>query len=153
MKVWRDADGVLCRTLTGHAHWINTLALNVDYALRTSCFAAENDCRYPGDAEVTISEGFLLRAVGVQLISRHIKAQNLAKKRYEAALRGGPERLVSGSDDFTLFLWEPSEKKQPVGRMTGHQQLVNQVLIFHEQFFLCIVTLCNNSLFFNLLHF
>ena len=28
-------------------------------------------------------------------------------------------RLVSGSDDFTLFLWTPTEDKKPLCRMTG----------------------------------
>jgi ribosome assembly protein 4 len=36
--------------------------------------------------------------------------------------------LVSGSDDFTMFLWNPGESKKPVARMTGHQQLINEVL-------------------------
>ena len=31
----------------------------------------------------------------------------------------GPEKLVSGSDDFTLFLWEPEDNKKPLARMTG----------------------------------
>lgn len=53
MKVWREEDGVLCRSLTGHAHWINTLALNVDYVLRTGGFEPENGCRRPqSDEEV-----------------------------------------------------------------------------------------------------
>jgi len=26
---------VLCRSLEGHAHWVNTLALSTDYVLRT----------------------------------------------------------------------------------------------------------------------
>jgi ribosome assembly protein 4 len=34
--------------------------------------------------------------------------------------------LCAGSDDFTLFLWDPSNQKQPRARMTGHMQLVNQ---------------------------
>lgn len=34
--------------------------------------------------------------------------------------------LCAGSDDFTLFLWEPSTQKQPLARMTGHMQLINQ---------------------------
>ncbi|KAG2243560.1 hypothetical protein Bca52824_094599 [Brassica carinata] len=44
-----------------------------------------------------------------------------------------PERLVSGSDDFTTILWEPSVSLQPKQKMvtgtrlTGHQQLVNHV--------------------------
>ena len=29
------------------------------------------------------------------------------------------EMLVSGSDDFTMFLWNPSESKKPVAQMTG----------------------------------
>lgn len=61
--------------------------------------------------------------------------QALAQKRYESALKGSTERLVSGSDDFTLFLWEPAEKKQHIARMTGHQQLVNQVNFFRMQSF------------------
>ena len=39
----------------------------------------------------------------------------------------GEEFMVSGSDDFTLFLWNPSKSNKPVCRMTGHQQLINQV--------------------------
>lgn len=38
------------------------------------------------------------------------------------------ERLVSGSDDFTMFLWNPAEEKKPLARMTGHSALVNEVL-------------------------
>jgi hypothetical protein len=39
-------------------------------------------------------------------------------------MRGNaPERLVSGSDDFTMFLWEPTISKQPKARMTGHQKV------------------------------
>lgn len=46
---------------------------------------------------------------------------------YKEATGGQAERMVSGSDDFTMFLWKPSESKQPVARMTGHVQTVNQV--------------------------
>lgn len=31
-------QGVLCRTLQGHAHWVNTMALSTDYVLRTGAF-------------------------------------------------------------------------------------------------------------------
>jgi ribosome assembly protein 4 len=47
--------------------------------------------------------------------------------RYDAATKGQPERMVSGSDDFTMYLWTPSASKQHVARMTGHVQTVNQV--------------------------
>lgn len=35
--------------------------------------------------------------------------------------------MVSGSDDFTLFLWNPTEDKKPLARLTGHQQPVNHL--------------------------
>ena len=38
-----------------------------------------------------------------------------------------PERLVSGSDDFTLIFWHPTENKRPIKRLTGHQQAVNHL--------------------------
>lgn len=38
IKVFRASDGALCRTLLGHAHWVNNLALNTDYVLRTGPF-------------------------------------------------------------------------------------------------------------------
>lgn len=38
IKVWRTSDGVLCRTLEGHAHWVNTLALSTDWVLKTGPF-------------------------------------------------------------------------------------------------------------------
>jgi ribosome assembly protein 4 len=38
-----------------------------------------------------------------------------------------PELLVSGSDDFTLFLWDPEKSKKAITRMTGHQQPITQV--------------------------
>ena len=28
----------MCRTLEGHGHWVNTLALNSDYVIRTGAF-------------------------------------------------------------------------------------------------------------------
>lgn len=38
-----------------------------------------------------------------------------------------PERLLSGSDDFTLLLWHPTVDKRPIKRLTGHQQAVNHI--------------------------
>uniref|UniRef100_A0A183E832 WD_REPEATS_REGION domain-containing protein n=1 Tax=Gongylonema pulchrum TaxID=637853 RepID=A0A183E832_9BILA len=55
------------------------------------------------------------------------KCQNEALRRYEKAKGSYGEILVSGSDDFTLFFWKPAEEKKSKTRMTGHQQLVNQV--------------------------
>lgn len=38
IKMWRAEDGALCRTMTGHAHWVNNLTLNTDYVLRAGPF-------------------------------------------------------------------------------------------------------------------
>jgi hypothetical protein len=48
-------QGVLCRTLQGHGHWVNTMALSTGYTLRTGAYD-------PADADVGL--------VGVQGLSR-----------------------------------------------------------------------------------
>uniref|UniRef100_A0A8C6IU11 Notchless protein homolog 1 n=1 Tax=Melopsittacus undulatus TaxID=13146 RepID=A0A8C6IU11_MELUD len=114
IKVWRSQDGVLCRTLQGHAHWVNTMALSTDYVLRTGAFEP---------AEATINPQDIRGSCKLSI-------PGLYKTRALSSLSQGqePERLVSGSDDFTLFLWRPAEDKKPLERMTGHQALINQVL-------------------------
>jgi ribosome assembly protein 4 len=87
---------VLCRTLQGHAHWVNTLALSTDYVLRTGAFEP---------AEFGKSQKSLTPE----------EAQLKAQQRYDAIRQIGPERLVSGSDDFTLFLWQPENEKKHIG--------------------------------------
>ncbi|XP_073875113.1 notchless protein homolog 1 isoform X2 [Macaca fascicularis] len=111
IKVWRAHDGVLCRTLQGHGHWVNTMALSTDYALRTGAFE-------PAEASVNAQD--------LQGSLQELKERALS--RYNLVRGHSPERLVSGSDDFTLFLWSPAEDKKPLTRMTGHQALINQVL-------------------------
>jgi len=115
IKVWRASDGVLCRTLAGHAHWVNTLALSTDYALRTGAFDPADKTKQHA------AEG--LDADGLK---------NLALKRYQTLTSSSSssecvERLMSGSDDFTLFLWSPEKESKPIARLTGHMQLVNDV--------------------------
>ncbi|CAH0715449.1 unnamed protein product, partial [Brenthis ino] len=107
IKVWRADDGILCRTLEGHAHWVNTLALSTDYVLRTGPFHPILDRFDSTNDKNTL--------------------QQRALERYEKTCPKGEERLVSGSDDFTLFLWLPEKEKRPLARMTGHQQLINDV--------------------------
>nr|XP_022919817.1 notchless protein homolog 1 [Onthophagus taurus] len=109
VKVWRAKDGILCRTLEGHAHWVNTLALNTDYILRIGPFDPVKD---PNDTK---------QNDGVE------KLKEFAYTRFKSIVQVCGERLVSGSDDFTLFLWDPEKEKKPLARLTGHQQLVNDV--------------------------
>ncbi|KAL2642599.1 hypothetical protein R1flu_010186 [Riccia fluitans] len=104
IKVWETTQGKLVRELKGHGHWVNTLALSTEYVLRTGPFD-HTEKAFKSAEEI----------------------KQAALKRYNAAKRDSTERLVSGSDDFTMILWEPAVSKQVKARMTGHQQLVNHV--------------------------
>ncbi|TPX30361.1 hypothetical protein SmJEL517_g06047 [Synchytrium microbalum] len=106
IKVWEASSGKLVRTLEGHAHWVNHLALSTDFLTRTGPF----DHTLPEFANAE-------------------EAQQAANKRYKESRTTAthPERLVSASDDFTLYLWSPTESKQPIARLTGHQQPVTHV--------------------------
>ncbi|KAJ3358546.1 hypothetical protein GGF32_000324 [Allomyces javanicus] len=105
IKTWSANDGKLVRTLAGHGHWVNTMALSSETLLRTG----------PYD-----------HASAGKKWSNATEAAEVARERYRTGHKGA-ERLVSGSDDFTLFLWTPSASKQATTRMTGHQALVNHV--------------------------
>ena len=36
--MFASIQGILCRTLQGHGHWVNTMALCTDYVMRTGAF-------------------------------------------------------------------------------------------------------------------
>uniref|UniRef100_A0A8W8K6B0 NLE domain-containing protein n=1 Tax=Magallana gigas TaxID=29159 RepID=A0A8W8K6B0_MAGGI len=78
IKVWRAEDGVLCRTLQGHGHWVNILALSTDYVMRTGAFDPANANIVPQDSQESAEE-----------------LSKIAKERYEKAKGTGAERLVS----------------------------------------------------------
>lgn len=99
IKVWSGDDGRLLRTLSGHGHWVNTMTLSTEALLRAGPF------EFP-PKKPTLTPSQVLQ-------------------RYQQQHKGS-ERLVSGSDDFTLYLWNKDESK-PLHRMTGHQALVNCV--------------------------
>ena len=94
----------LIRTLTGHAHRINTLALSCDYVCRTGAYE-HNNVKFADPTAM----------------------YDAAVERYQRMCGAAQERLVSGSDDFTLFIWTPLESKQPLSRLTGHAQAVNHI--------------------------
>ncbi|KAK1259214.1 hypothetical protein QJS04_geneDACA010205 [Acorus gramineus] len=104
IKVWETSQGKLIRELKGHGHWVNSLALSTEYTLRTGAYDHTRK-QYSSSEEM----------------------KEAALERYKKMKGSAPERLISGSDDFTMFLWEPSVNKQPKARLTGHQQLVNHV--------------------------
>eukprot|EP01133_Synstelium_polycarpum_P009859 gene9859-11520_t len=105
IRVYNTTEGKTIRVLEGHAHWVNTLALNTDYVLRTGPFD------HTGKRFDTVEES------QARALERYNEIKNDQKG----------EILVSGSDDFTVIIWNPSTTKTPVSRLTGHQQLINLV--------------------------
>nr|AFJ24805.1 notchless-1 [Schmidtea mediterranea] len=111
IRVWRAEDGVLCRSMKPHSHWINSISLNTDYAIRIGAFNPMYE-----STKTNIN---------------NLDAEELQKRAlliYNTARRNGAERMVVCSDDNTLSLWKPEESNKAIcGRMTGHQNVVNDV--------------------------
>lgn len=114
IRVWNSENFSLVRELKGHAHWVNHLTCSTDFALRTGYFDPSSSSPEPE----SLSD-----------------KQSLALSIYQKLL-GKQERLASCSDDFTLFLWTPSTSSSSTSRMTGHQQLITQVLFSPSGHFL-----------------
>lgn len=113
VKVWSSTTGQMLRELKGHGHWVNTLALNTDYVIRLGAYIHDSKGNRPKFAKGE---------------NEKKEKREAAKQRYAEQIQVcGGERLLSGSDDFTLFLWKPSEDAKPIQRMTGHQKVVNHV--------------------------
>ncbi|KAM6591552.1 hypothetical protein CsatA_014157 [Cannabis sativa] len=104
IKVWETSEGKLIRELKGHGHRINSISLSTDFILHTGAF--DHTGKQYSSAE---------------------EMKKVALERYNKMKGNKPELLVSGSDDRTMFLWEPFVSKQPKTRITGHQQVINQV--------------------------
>ncbi|EAU35338.1 hypothetical protein ATEG_04891 [Aspergillus terreus NIH2624] len=107
IKVWNATNGTLVQTLNAHAHRVNHLALSTDFVLRTGYH--DHTGKVPeADADKVAQ----------------------AKRRFEQAATINNkivEKLVSASDDFTMYLWEPESSNKPVARLLGHQKEVNHV--------------------------
>ncbi|AMD22536.1 HHL234Cp [Eremothecium sinecaudum] len=108
IRCWdMNAGGKCINILKSHAHWVNHLSLSTDYALRIGPF--DHTSVKPSSPE---------------------QARASALKNYEkVAKRNGAveEFVVTASDDFTMYLWNPLKSNKPITRMTGHQKLVNHV--------------------------
>ena len=107
VKIWDANKGTLISTLSAHAHRVNHLALSTDFVLRTAYH--EHTGIIPPTTEAKIAK---------------------ATERFEKAATINNEiveRLVSASDDFTVYLWEPSNSSKPLARLLGHQEKVNHV--------------------------
>jgi ribosome assembly protein 4 len=111
VKVWSPDAGTLEKSLTGHAHRVNTMSFRTDYVVRTGCYAVEE----PGESR------FDLKTVDIG------DAIAKAQIRYQAVVNAGQDRLVTGSDDTCLILWNPGAKKPVIAKMTGHNAVINEV--------------------------
>ncbi|RFU30598.1 hypothetical protein B7463_g5755, partial [Scytalidium lignicola] len=107
VKVWNSKDGTLAHTLSAHAHRVNHLALSTDFVLRTGYHDHSGKIPASDDEKVAKAKELFLKAATIQ---------------GEVV-----ERLVSASDDCTMYLWEPSKGTKPLARMLGHQKQVNHV--------------------------
>jgi len=112
VKVW-DTAGRMIRSLKGHGHWVNTMTISTDAILRTGCYDHTR-----------------------KTFETNEERQQYALERYQKVIGKDHERLVTGSDDFTLYLWNPYTSKKPVQRMTGHQNLINSVAFSPDGHFL-----------------
>lgn len=112
IKAWDvSANGKCIQTLKSHAHWVNHLSISTDYALRKGAFDHDSS-----------------RSTAKKLTASELRLR--AKEAYEKVANIGgkmSERLVTASDDFTMYFWEPLKSSKPICRMTGHQKLVNHV--------------------------
>lgn len=116
VKIWNNSNGTLAHNLTSHAHWVNHLALSTDFVLRTAYH--DHTGEIPATEEAKIAK---------------------AKQRFEKAATINNElieRLVTASDDFTIYLWEPSKSEKPVARLLGHQKQVNHVTFSPDGLFI-----------------
>ena len=115
------------KTLHGHSHWINTMALNTEYILRTGCYDYEN---IKGNDYLLFSEK-IKKLNYEQKISHALNRYNNFKQKINSS-----EKLVTGSDDNTLILWDQKISNKPLIRMVGHQGIVNDVKFSPNAFYL-----------------
>lgn len=83
------------------------MSLSTDFVIRTGAFD------HTGHVPATFEEGIK------KALDRYRKARRSAG--------GDAERVITGSDDFTMFLWDPEKSTKPLARLTGHQKLINYV--------------------------
>lgn len=116
VKVWNATTGTLAHNLTAHAHWVNHLALSTDFVLRTAYHDHTGDIPPTHEAKVAKAR------------ARFEKAATIDGKIVE--------RLVTASDDFTMYLWTPSFTTKPLARLLGHQKQVNHVTFSPDGLFI-----------------
>ena len=115
IMIFDAKSGSAIKTLTSHAHWVNHLALSSEFVLRTGH-------RDPTMSHSSLASNDLLGPASQKsaALDRFQKASRFQGKT--------TERLISASDDHTVFLWdvsEPTMLKKPITRLHGHLKPIN----------------------------
>ena len=139
IKIWNSKTWKCLHTLSTHTHWVNHLALSTDFALRTSYH--DHTGKVPDTVENKIQK---------------------AKARFEEAARHEGtlvEKLISASDDNTIFLWDPSgisgdsnASVKPVARLLGHQKQVLHVSFSPDGLYIASASFDNSVKLWNARH-
>jgi ribosome assembly protein 4 len=152
IRVWileNNTRPKIVRVLSGHGHRVNSLALSCDYVCRTGAFSHANatfatreemfeaaKTRYEafrngaGEGATTNSQSSTSSSSSSSSSSSGDgdgDGKTAAEGEDRLAFSSASERMVSASDDFTIFMWDPEHSKKPVGRMTGHVQAINHI--------------------------
>lgn len=107
IRVWDVTSGRVQHILKDHAHWVNHVALSTDFVNRTGYY--DHTRNVPATDE---------------------EKREKAKARFEkAATVAGEitEKIITASEDNTMYLWEPEKSTKPIARLMGHQKGVNHV--------------------------
>ena len=140
-------QGVLCRTLQGHGHWVNTMALSTDYALRTAAFdPGDRSLEHTGIMGMTCTSAELeavteyassgcgrAGGIGCSFCSRRIEEESFTEIQHCQG-RGGRSQI---SCDIRLYLSvfmllckhtfrEANQNSSCLGQMTSHCFYGNQ---------------------------
>lgn len=109
VKMWEGGNEFpkFLGNLSGHGHWVNSLAMMSDFVCRSGPYD-HTDPKFATREEAHLA----------------------SVKRYKTFLSSLPSQqdiLATCSDDFTIILWSPLTTTKPLARLTGHQQAVNHL--------------------------
>ena len=131
IRVWVLEGGIrpkVVRVLSGHGHRVNSLALSCDYICRTGAFSHANATFDTKELMYQAAcERYQAFRNGAGEGATSSSSSSSSSGEEPAPFSNAAERMVSASDDFTIFMWDPENSKKPVGRMTGHMQAINHI--------------------------
>ncbi|EUD67304.1 hypothetical protein C922_02454 [Plasmodium inui San Antonio 1] len=109
IKVWNPNEGTLLHNFKGHKHWVNCLSINTERIIKNGIYNLD----------------LIINKIHIE---NHIEKSRKIFKNFLQSIKN--EKLVSGSDDGTLYLIDclPNDEFKST-RLIGHQKTV-----IHAQF-------------------